>query len=365
MSSPPCVDIAIVNYFSAADVRHCLERLGPWTHGTVWLVDNSLDAAEFAALRECTRALPWVRLIDAGGNLGFGRACNLAFEQSTSPLFLLLNPDARATPADLLALAQALDSDPRLGAVSPRIYWNDARTFLLPEAFAQTPWTALAQALASRTQRLTRWAAARYLAGQRQRMASQSAFDVAFLAGAVMMLRREAVLAAGGLFDPDYFMFFEDTDLSLRLRRSGRRLAMVPAAAAVHEYRHKPFKAGMMARSRSQYYLKRYPWFHRLSGGLTRLDALVRPVPLQRWFEPLPMACRTLADFTAQTHARGVVAFSPSMVMMPAIFRPAGETVRSFDEDEWALLEPAEYVALMQGADAAAPARWVYFERVA
>lgn len=365
MSWPPCVDIAVVNYFSATDVRRCLERLGRWDHGTLWLMDNSQDASELASLRECAQARPWVRLIDAGGNLGFGRACNLAFEQSTSPLFLLLNPDAQVAPADLLALAQALENEPRLGAVSPRIYWNEARSFLLPEAFPQTPWTAVAQALASRSRGLTRWVADRYLAGQRQRLASRSPFDVAFLAGAVMMLRREAVQAAGGLFDPQYFMFYEDSDLSLRLRRSGWRLAMVPAANAVHEYRHKAFKAGMMAQSRSQYYRKRYPWFHRLSGGLTRLDRLVRPVPLQRWFEALASPCRTLEDFTRQTQGRGVIAFSPSMLMMPAIFRPLGEAVRCFDENEWALLEPGGYVALMQGALPGAPQRWVHFERVA
>lgn len=365
MSSPPCVDIAIVNYFSARDVRRCLERLGPWMHGAVWLVDNSQDAAEFSALLECAQARPWVRLIDSGANLGFGRACNVAFERSTSPLFLLLNPDAQVASADLLALAQAMGDDPRLGAVSPRVYWNEERSFLLPEAFAQTPGAVLAQALAPRARRLTRWVAARYLAAQRQRMASASAFEVAFLTGAVMMLRRDAVLAAGGLFDADYFMFFEDSDLSLRLRRSGWRLAIVPGASAVHEYRHKAFKAGMMASSRSLYYRKRYPWFHRVSRDLTRVDALARPVPLQRWFETLPMPCRTLEDFRSQTRSRGVVAVSASPFMMPAMFRPLGAPLRGFDEQEWALLEPAGYVALLQGEGAAVRPRWVYFERVA
>ncbi len=362
MSSPPCVDIAIVNYFSAADVRRCLGQLGAWGHGTVWLIDNSQDAAELASLRECTQSLSWVRLIDAGANLGFGRACNLAFARSTAPLFLLLNPDARVAPADLLALAQAMHDDPRLAAASPRIYWNEARTFLLPQAFAQTPWTAIGQALGSRSRGLTRWVADRYLAAQRQRMASSSPFEADFLAGAVMMLRRDAVQSAGGLFDPDYFMFFEDSDLSLRLRRAGWRLAIVPAASAVHEYRHKPFKADMMAHSRSQYYRKRYAWFHRMSGGLARVDRLARPVPVGRWFETLPSPCRTLAEFTCATRAAGVIAFSPSLLMMPAIFRPPGEPARPFNELEWALLEPAAYVTLLRLAGEAA-ARWVYFER--
>lgn len=359
------IDIAIVNYLSAEDVQRCLERLGSWPHGTVWLVDNSQDSREWAALAECSRARPWVRLIDAGANLGFARGCNLAFEKSTSPLFLLLNPDARIARADLLLMAQALADDPRLGAVSPRIYWNEQRTFLLPEALAQTPWTALAQALAARAGPITRWAAARYLATQRQRLSSGAKLEVPFLAGAVMMLRRSAALAAGGLFDAEYFMFFEDSDLSLRLRRSGARLAIVTGASAVHEYRHKAFKADLMARSRAAYYRKRYPRFHRLTRGLARVDALARPVPLDRWFETLATPCRTLDDFSMQTGSRGVVAFSPSLIMVPAIFRPLGDQVRCFDANEWDLLEPGAYVALMQDGAAGSPSRWVYFERLA
>lgn len=362
MSSPPCVDIAIVNYFSARDVGRCLQRLGPWRHGTIWLIDNSHDAAEAAALQQLAGCLEWVRLVDAGGNLGFGRACNLAFERSRSELFLLLNPDAQAAPADLLVLAQALRDDPGLGAVSPRMYWNEARTFLLPEAFPQTPWSAVAQVLALRFRGLTRQAARRYLARQRRQMAAAAPFDVGFLAGAVMMVRRAAVAAAGGLFDPAYFMFYEDADLSLRLRRSGWRLAVAPAAAAVHEYRHKAFKADMMARSRDRYYRQCYPAFHALTGGLLRVDRLARPVP-PGWFDQSAGRCRTLAEFAGATAGAGVLALSPSMSMMPALFRPAGQA-GPLTPAEWQLLEPAQYVALMQDAAAGALPRWVHFERL-
>jgi len=212
--APPLdVDIAIVNYFSAGDVARCLEQLGTWPHGVVWLVDNSNDAAEVAELRRLVAARPWVHLIDAGANLGFGRGCNLAFEHSGAPYFLLLNPDAQAAPADLLSLAQSLQDNPRLGAVSPRIFWNAQRTFVLPTSFAQTPASAIAQSVASRWHALAQSMAQRSLSAQRQHMAAPDPFEVDFLAGAVMMLRREAVLRAGGLFDPDYFMFYEDSDL--------------------------------------------------------------------------------------------------------------------------------------------------------
>ena len=95
----PSVDIAIVNFRCVADTLEALARLAHWPHGTIWLVDNSAHepamAAQTAALRLACGAMPGVVYIEPGDNLGFGRACNLAFAKSNAEFFLLLNPDAR------------------------------------------------------------------------------------------------------------------------------------------------------------------------------------------------------------------------------------------------------------------------------
>jgi GT2 family glycosyltransferase len=363
----PSIDIAVVNYRGAADTLQALARLAQWPYGTVWLVDNSAHeadvAADTAALREACAEMPWVTLLTPGVNLGFGRACNLAFAESQAEFFLLLNPDARITTVDVLLLARTLAEQPRLGAVSPKIYWNDQRSFVLPAAFPQTPWFSVALALATRSRRVAQWAAQLGLKKAMRQMASKNVVEVSFLAGAVMMLRREAVLSAGALFDPDYFMFFEDSDLSLRLRRAGYALALAPAACAVHEYRHKAFKAGLMAQSQQQYFSKQYPAFYRWSDGLARVAALARPMNPAAWFKVLAQPVKSAQEFAELTGAGRVLAFSPSMLMMPALFRPSVAEASCFDEQEWALLEPAAYTALVAGADPAAAPMWVYFER--
>lgn len=363
------IDVAIVNYRCVADTRQALARLTPWPHGTVWLVDNSAHeadvAADTAALREACTAMPWVRRLTPGDNLGFGRACNLAFAESKAEFFLLLNPDARITTEGVLQLAQTLKTQPRLGAVSPRIFWNEQHSFVLPAAFAQTPWHSVALALATHSRRLTRWAARRGLQRAMRQMAATQPFEVDFLAGAVMLLRRTAVQHAGGLFDPDYFMFFEDADLSLRLRRCGQTLAMAPAVSAVHEYRHKAYKAGLMAQSQQQYFRKMYPAFYRWSHQLARVAALARPLVPADWFQVLPRPLNSAAEFSALTAGGRVLAFSPSLLMMPAIFRPAQTTPAPFDAAEWALLEPGGYVALLAPATPTAEPQWVWFERAA
>ena len=363
MRSPVRIDIAIVNYHSASDIQGCLEAIGQWELGHIWLVDNSCNSTETAALEALARHHPQVRVLTASENLGFGRGCNLAFAQSTAEFLLLLNPDARIARTDVLLLAETLVQQPRLAAVSPKIYWNEQRSFVLPPAFPQTPWHSVALALASRSRSVARWGAQLDLDRASRQMALSHPFEVSFLAGSVMLLRRKAVLSAGGLFDPDYFMFFEDSDLSLRLRRAGYGLAMVPTASAVHEYRHKAFKAGMMAQSQQQFFRKQYPAFYWLSGNLARVAALARPVAPSDWFEVLAQPVTSASEFSALTGAGRVLAFSPSMLMVPAAFRPSFVEARCFDAHEWALLEPAAYTALIADTDAKGHSKWIYFER--
>lgn len=365
----PSIDIAIVNFRSVADTLEALRRLAGWPHGTIWLVDNSAHetdmADESATLRQASATMPEVTHIAPAENLGFGRACNLVFAKSSAEFFLLLNPDARIGADDVELLARTLAEQPRLGATSPKIYWNEQHSFVLPVAFPQTPWHSVALALATRWHWLAKLAARLYLKRAMCSMNREAPFEVSFLAGAVLMLRRQAVLSAGGLFDPAYFMFFEDSDLSLRLRRAGHALAVVPTACAVHEYRHKAYKATLMAQSQHHYFEKQYPHFYRWSDKLAHIAWMARPIHADQWFEVLASPATSAAEFTQLTGGRLVLALSPLMQMMPAMFRPTLTEARCFNEQEWALLEPASYVALLGNAGGDSKSSWVYFERAA
>ena len=365
--SRPSIDVIIVNYRGAADTLQALARLAEWPHGTLWLVDNSAHepdmAEEAAALLQAGIDHPCVRLLTPGANLGFGCACNLAFAQSSADYVLLLNPDARISTEDVLLLEQSMESQPKLAGVSPKIYWNEQHTFVLPAAFAQTPWYYVAQALATRSRRVAQWAARRGLLRAMRQMAGSKVFEVDFVAGSVLLLRRSAVLQAGGLFDPDYFMFYEDSDLSLRLRRARYELAIVPSATAEHEYRHKAFKAGLMAQSQEHYFNKQYPLFFRWSGRLSRVPRLAGSMDLNAWFKVLAQPVSSAEEFTHETGAAGVLAFSPTMLLMPAIFRPSMAQIRPFDENEWGLLEPGPYTALLVDPESSTSPTWVYFRK--
>jgi GT2 family glycosyltransferase len=360
------IDIIIVNFRSFHDVAQCMTHLGSWPHGIVWVVDNSHDSREAEQLRAAFTGLSWVRVLIAPMNLGFGQGCNLAFSQSTAELLLLLNPDARITTDSICMLAQSLQSEPRLAAVSPRMYWNKSRGFLLPLASVQSPRASLISALTTRSHQAARLLAERQLGRMKALLRpSVAPFEVPFLAGSVLLLRRAAVLKAGGLFDPEYFMFFEDTDLSLRLRKAGYSLAMVPAACAEHEYRHKAFKSSMMTTSHHQYLLKHFSLFYRWSGRLTRVAALARPIDTASWFRTIPAPINNAQEFAEYTDGGRVLAFSPSLLMTPALFRPSFAEAPCFSEEEWSLLEPACYVALVQSTTLTRRPEWIHFERAA
>ena len=363
------IDVVVVNYRSFEDTLHALRCLDQRHFGTVWLVDNSAQepdvALDSAALRQAISGMPWVQMLCPGSNIGFGRACNLAFSESTAEFFLLLNPDARIAVNDVMLMAKTLADQPKLGAVSPKIYWNSQRSFVLPAAFPQTPQHSATMALVTHSRRWAQSLAECSLTHELQQMTSKLPFEVPFLAGAVMMVRRAAALSSGGLFDPDYFMFFEDADLSIRLRRAGYMLAMVPAASAEHEYRHKAFKSEMMATSQHQYFSKQYPAFYRWSGKLSRVAALAKQVNLANWFRVIPKPVKSAQEFSVCSDNGRVLAFSPSVLMMPALFRPSFDEAMCFTEEEWSLLEPACYTVLVQSIDLARKPEWFYFERAA
>lgn len=207
-----------------------------WIH----VVDNSMSADESNWLRQ---NLPRnTRLTVSPFNIGFAGGCNLAFQGCSADCVLLLNPDARLLPGALARLKRTLFENQRIGAVGPRVFWDERRRFLLPPStypsrlgflFDQLglcfPGFSVFRARLFRRRALREWQA-------------KSAFSVDALSGGHVLLKREALLAAGGLFDPDFFMYWEDSDLMRRLQDTGFRLLLEPRAEAVHLYEHSPGK---------------------------------------------------------------------------------------------------------------------------
>lgn len=348
MSAVPGIDVLMVNYRSAdaviAAVRALQGQAGRWPHGLIRLVDNSEDVQEAQALQTAFAGCPDVRVTVMARNVGFGAACNEAWAQSASPYALLLNPDALITAQAVARLAQELEQRPGLGAASPRTWWDRPGGWVLPCPTAQGPMHRMRRAWASR--RDAQGWADEQVAHTRMVMRAQTPTQVDMLAGAVLMLRREAVQQAGGLFDPAFFMYFEDADLSHRLRKAGWELAVVPAVDAVHAWRHQAHKAPLMEAGQQVFINRQAAWYRALRRLWPAAEAMGQ---LTGW------AGAWLTHAEAAGSLGAVSAISPVPSGDPAWVRSG--PAAPLGAKEWDLLEPGCYWAL--GA-----AGWLGFEKL-
>ena len=248
----------IVNYKSYLLAIQAVESVSTdMPNGQIIVVDNSEDVQEAILLKA---GLPGgVELYVSQRNIGFGRACNFALEKAKNDWIFLLNPDATVIPGCLGKLQSFLISTPTAGAVSPLSYWDHACTWCLPPGQMPSPAMDFAVNLAMRFPGLGMKASIGFRSWALKRLRSTNAKRLNMLSGGHMLLRKSAITAAGGLFDDNIFMYFEDTDLCRRLKNAGYGLYLLPSAQAIHSWQCHPGKAHLSEASHRYYLNKHFP----------------------------------------------------------------------------------------------------------
>jgi GT2 family glycosyltransferase len=229
MELPPPLSIVVVNYNTRELLLECIGSVLDSTQSTsapIVVVDNASTDGSLEATR---KAFPQVRTIANTANRGYGAACNQGLRSSSSPFTLLLNGDAQVTPEALNALWEVMVRHPRCGAAGCSLInsqgeelkntWN----FLNPlnQAFEQLgPMRKLNIRIFRRTHRP---------------IPDCDSIDcsVDWIEASCVILRR-AALDEVGLFDEQFFMYSEDEDLCLRLRKAGWTICYTRAGVAVH-----------------------------------------------------------------------------------------------------------------------------------
>jgi GT2 family glycosyltransferase len=223
----PRLSIIIVSYNSRDDLEGCLGALAgtpPRTDFETVVVDNASTDATVTYLRE---RWPGVRLIEAGGNVGFARANNIGIRQTFGELVLLLNPDTIAPGDAIDRLVGALEHDSAVAVAGPRIVDERGRAEL---SFGRmiSPVAELRQKLlVAGNDRGTP-----VISAMVDRMTRRSR-PVDWVSGACLLIRR-AELEAVGLLDERYFLYTEDVDLCAAVRARGRQVLFVADAEIVH-----------------------------------------------------------------------------------------------------------------------------------
>lgn len=226
-SADPGTDVAavVVNYNARDVLLKCVQSLRADGVGTVVVVDNDSRDGSGEAL---AAADPEARWVPTGANLGFGAAANRGVATVATPYVLILNPDVEIEPGTVKALVDALERDPALAAVGPRVEEPDGTVYASGRPFPDLMVAAGHAFLgyAAPRNRFTR--AYKLLDWDRS-----SPRDVDWLSGSCLLVRRSAFDAVGG-FDEDFFMYVEDVDLCWRWGRAGWRVRYEPAGRVVH-----------------------------------------------------------------------------------------------------------------------------------
>ena len=217
------ISVIIANHNGEEYLDRCLGSLGrPGPRLEVILVAN---ASSDGSLDLVASRFPAVRILPQESNLGYVAANNLAIGVAEGDALLLLNTDAWLEPGALELLADRLKSDHRAGLVAPRLRYQDGRR--------QFSWSPARGVLGEVLQRLRNGHEARAwvhgkLARGIGRLAGRSWYTAA-----CVLIRSRAFHQVGG-FDTNFFMYFEDVDLCVRLEGAGSRLVQEPRAVVTH-----------------------------------------------------------------------------------------------------------------------------------
>jgi hypothetical protein len=214
------LSIIIVAYQSRDEIGPCLASLPREIAGgavEVIVVDNfpGDDTGEIVR-----RDFPWVRYVAPGANLGFGRANNLGYGQSSGACVLFLNPDTISNTDALEHCVRRLQTEPNIGLISPKLVQADSSMDLACRRSIPTLWDGFCRASGL----AAAFPKTRLFAGYNlTHLPENGTYDVGAINGAFMMTRR-AVLDRVGLFDEAFFMYGDDLDLCIRVARAGYRV---------------------------------------------------------------------------------------------------------------------------------------------
>ncbi|MHB1534373.1 MAG: glycosyltransferase family 2 protein [Acidimicrobiales bacterium] len=243
----PRVQISIVNHRNRDLVRRCLASLpaaGPNVEWQATVIDNaSGDGSPEMLAAEFPHVAVLTNLVEYGFSTNHNRVLRSALRGRAAKYALVLNDDAELAPGALDELVAELEEDPGAGATTPLIV--DGAGNWQPSRLSYPSWSsAMRFELTGRT---------------------EDPDETGWLQGCCLLLRLDAVVETG-LFDEQFFLFFEDVDLSRRLTALGWRILTCCRATALHHGHASVLRPGMEEFTARQVRRSRYLYFAKHQG---------------------------------------------------------------------------------------------------
>jgi GT2 family glycosyltransferase len=213
---PDLISVIIVNWNGKEFLSQCLNSLRQQVYQplTIRLVDNGSTDGSVEFVRD---NYPEVEVLALHENSGFSLANNIALGTVHTEYIALLNNDAVAHPQWLRRLVEALDEHPEAGfAASKMLFYDDPqRIDRAGDAYTRAGTGSLRGR------------------GESARKYNSKEWIFGACAGAALYRRR--MLDEIGLFDEDFFLLYEDVDLSFRAQLKGFKCLYVPEAIVFHK----------------------------------------------------------------------------------------------------------------------------------
>lgn len=220
------VSIIIVSYNTKKLTLDCLHSIYEKTRDVsfdVTVVDNNSKDGSVEVIQE---TFPMVKLIKSNENLGFAKANNLAIKSTNSKFVFFLNPDTILKNNAVKILNDFMCDNKYAGVSGAMLYDGEgSRTFSfgkLPLLKDKILLTFLPHCFFGKERR-----------GKIELDKVTESQEVGFICGADLMVRRE-LLDSIGYFDEDFFLYYEETELQFRIRKTGAKIYIVPQAEIIH-----------------------------------------------------------------------------------------------------------------------------------
>ncbi len=238
--------MVIPNWNGAEYLAACLQALLEQTFGDfeIIVVDNGSKDDSVHLIKS---AYPSVLLIELEDNIGFAAACNLGIQAARGRYIALLNNDTEADPGWLGALYQAAVQDEKIGMVASKILLS-----LTTREIDSVGMLVYGDGIGRQRGR-----------GQIDDGRFDRPEEILYPSACAALYKKE-MFDDIGLFDEDFFLYCEDTDLGLRGRRAGWKAVFAPDAVVLHKYSmtgggYSLFKAMHVERNRMWVGIKNFP----------------------------------------------------------------------------------------------------------
>ncbi|MCF7981145.1 MAG: glycosyltransferase [Pseudomonadales bacterium] len=217
------------------DLMDACERLEGFDTN-LFLIDNGPSEEDLRVLQKITRCLSpkfstSISLITGQGNVGFGKAHNLVLRKSESDFHLIINPDIYVEKKTLLIGLEYLLANRDVVLVAPAARFLNGEVQFISKRYPGLLLLSLRGFAPTYIRRCFNISNSNY--EYRDLIPSNKPVEVDLASGCFMMVRMSALKEIIG-FDETFFMYFEDFDLSIRLRATGGKIVHLPEMKVTH-----------------------------------------------------------------------------------------------------------------------------------